>query len=71
MRIETKEDFERARERLRRRGSGSLAAFVMSLAMEPGPVGEQVRTFIVGDDVRRDDGIDAAANQWTHGTFGV
>lgn len=51
MRIETKEDFERARERLRRRDSDSLAALLMSLAMNTGPVGEQVRTFIVGDDL--------------------
>jgi hypothetical protein len=51
VRIETKEDFERARERLRRRDCDALAAFVMSLAMDSGPVGEQVRTFIVGDDV--------------------
>ena len=51
MRIETTEDFERARERLRRRDSDSLAAFLMSLALDSGPVGEQVRTFIVGDDV--------------------
>jgi hypothetical protein len=51
MRIETAEDFERARERLRRRDSESLVAFLMSLALDSGPVGEQVRTFIVGDDV--------------------
>lgn len=51
MRIETTEDFERARERLRRRDSDSLVAFLMSLAQDSGPVGEQVRTFIVGDDV--------------------
>jgi len=51
VRIETKEEFERARERLRRRDCDSLAAFLMSLALDSGPVGEQVRTFIVGDDV--------------------
>jgi hypothetical protein len=51
VRIETTEDFESARERLRRRDSDSLVAFLMSLAMDSGPVGEQVRTFIVGDDV--------------------
>lgn len=51
-RIESKEDFERARERLRRRDPESLVAFLMSLAGESGPVGDQVRTFIVGDDVR-------------------
>jgi hypothetical protein len=51
VRIETTEDFERARERLRRRDCDSLVAFLMSLSMDSGPVGEQVRTFIVGDDV--------------------
>ena len=51
MRIETKEEFERARERLRRRDCDSLAAFLMSLALDSGPVGEQVRTFIVGDNL--------------------
>jgi hypothetical protein len=49
VRLETQEEFERAR--LRRRDSDSLAAFLMSLAMDPGPIGEQVRTFIVGDDL--------------------
>ena len=51
MRIETREDFERARERLRGRDADTLAAFLMSLALEPGSVGEQVRTFIGGDDL--------------------
>ncbi len=51
MRIETKKDFERARERLRRLDPDALAAFIVSLAQDSGPVGEQVRTFIVGDDV--------------------
>jgi len=51
VRIETKEEFERAHERLRRRDSDSLAAFLMSLAMDSGPMGEQVRTFILGDDL--------------------
>lgn len=49
--IETKDDFARALERLRRRDPEALAAFILSLAQEPGAVGEQVRTFIVGDDV--------------------
>jgi hypothetical protein len=49
--ITTKADFARALERLRRRDSESLAAFILSLAQDSGPVGEQVRTFIVGDDV--------------------
>jgi hypothetical protein len=49
--ITTKLEFAVALERLRRRDSESLAAFILSLAEVPGPVGEQVRTFIVGDDV--------------------
>ena len=51
MRIETREQFERAHERLRRRDSDSLAAFLMSLAVDAGPVGKQVRNFIAVDDV--------------------
>jgi hypothetical protein len=47
--IENKNDFEQAFERLRRRDSDSLAAFLMSLASLSGPVGDQVRTFIVAD----------------------
>src|ERR1700722_18536911 len=50
--IETKADFARALEQLRRRDVESLAAFILSLAQDSGPVGEQVRTFIVGDDVK-------------------
>jgi hypothetical protein len=53
VRIDTKEDFERAHEQLRRRGCDSLASFLMSLAMDSGPVGEQIRTFIVGDDLAK------------------
>src|ERR1700722_10165268 len=49
--IETKADFARALERLRRRDAESLAAFILSLAQDTGPVGEQVRTFIVEDDL--------------------
>jgi hypothetical protein len=49
--ITTKKEFAVALEGLRRRGPEALAAFILSLAQEPGPVGEQVRTFIVGDDV--------------------
>ena len=51
IRIETKEEFERSYERLRRRDADALVGFLMSLASESGPLGEQVRTFIVGDDV--------------------
>jgi hypothetical protein len=43
--IATKADFARALERLKRRHSESLAAFIMSLAQDSGPIGEQVRTF--------------------------
>jgi hypothetical protein len=50
--IETKADLARALERLGRRDAESLAAFILSLAQESGPVGEQVRTYIVGDDVK-------------------
>jgi hypothetical protein len=49
--IETKDAFARALERLRRRDPEALAAFILSLAQDSGPVGEQVRTFIVGDEV--------------------
>jgi hypothetical protein len=51
LRLENKEDFERVRERLRRRDPEALVGFLMSLAGESGPLGEQIRTFIVGDDV--------------------
>jgi hypothetical protein len=51
MMIETKEDFARALDRLRCRDTESLAAFILSLAQDSGPAGEQVRTFIVGDVV--------------------
>jgi len=49
--IVTKDDYTRALERLQRRDPQVLAAFILSLARESGPVGQQVRTFIVGDDV--------------------
>jgi len=49
--IETQQDLAVAQERLRRRDPAVLAAFILSLAQEPGPLGDQVRTFIVGDDV--------------------
>ncbi len=44
-------DVEHARERIHQRSPDSLADFILSLAHAPGPVGDQVRTFIVGDDV--------------------
>jgi hypothetical protein len=52
MRIDTNQDLERAIDRLTRRDSKSLATFIVSLAQDTGPVGEQVRTFIIGDDVK-------------------
>jgi hypothetical protein len=48
--ITTRDDFAQALERLRRRDPAALAAFIVSLAQDSGPIGEQVRTFIVGDD---------------------
>jgi hypothetical protein len=49
--VQTKADFARAFERLRGRDPESLAAFIISLAQDSGPIGAQVRTFMVGDDV--------------------
>ena len=49
--LETKASFESALARLRRRDPEAMAAFILSLAQVDGAVGEQVRTFIVGDDV--------------------
>jgi len=51
MRIETNQDLERAIDRLTRRDSKSLATFIVTLAQDTGPIGDQVRTFIIGDDV--------------------
>jgi hypothetical protein len=48
VKLETKADFEAALARLRRRAPDELAAFILSLAQHSGPVGDQVRTFIVG-----------------------
>lgn len=50
MRIDTVQGAARAIERLARRDPMSLAHFIVSLAHDSGPIGEQVRTFIVGDD---------------------
>jgi hypothetical protein len=49
-RIESMEDFERARERLRRRNSDSLVAFLVSLAVDSGPVGEHLLVAIFEAD---------------------
>jgi histone H3/H4 len=51
VKIETKDDFARALERLRRRDPEVLAAFILSLVQNAGSVGEHVRKFIVGEDV--------------------
>jgi hypothetical protein len=48
--LESTEDLEDARARLQRRSRQSLAEFILSLAQDSGPAGEQVRTFILGDD---------------------
>jgi hypothetical protein len=51
MRIETNQDLETAIARLASRAPEALATFIASLAFDGGPIGEQVRTFIVGDDL--------------------
>lgn len=51
MRIETNRDLEAAIARLASRAPEALATFIASLAFDAGPIGEQVRTFIVGDDL--------------------
>jgi hypothetical protein len=51
LKLETQADFDSVLARLRRRDPESMAAFILSLVQDSGPVGEQVRTFIVGDDV--------------------
>lgn len=48
--LERTEDLEDARARLERRSSRVLAEFIVSLAQDSGPAGEQVRTFILADD---------------------
>lgn len=51
MRTDTVQGEAEAIAHLSRREPKSLAAFIVSLAQDGGPIGEQVRTFIVGDDV--------------------
>jgi hypothetical protein len=51
VRITTREEHTEALKRLRRREVEALAGFILSLAQGPGPIGEQVRTFIVADDI--------------------
>ena len=50
-RMQTQAGVAEAGDRLRQRDADSLADFILSLAQDIGPVGAQVRTFIVGDDV--------------------
>jgi hypothetical protein len=47
----TVEQAEFARIQLIKRDPNVMAAFILSLAHDSGPVGDQVRTFIVGDDM--------------------
>jgi hypothetical protein len=49
--LSTVEEIELARSRLGKRDPISLVAFILSLAQDSGPVGEQVRTFIVADEM--------------------
>jgi len=49
--IQTSQDLAAAIERLQKREPAVLARFIVSLAQDSGPIGEQVRTFIVGDDL--------------------
>jgi hypothetical protein len=51
MKLETDQDVELAVSRLTQRSPEALASFIASFACDPGPIGEQVRTFIVGDDL--------------------
>jgi hypothetical protein len=51
LRLDTHQDVARAIERLSRRDPNALATFIVSLAQDAGPIGEQVRTFVVGDDI--------------------
>ena len=49
--IQTRQEHADAIDRLRKRDPEELARFIASLAMRDGPIGEQVCTFIVGDDL--------------------
>jgi hypothetical protein len=57
VKIEINQDLETAIARLASRSPEMLAAFIASLAFDAGPVAEQVRTFIVGDNLSRDHSI--------------
>ena len=49
--LQSTQDLAAAQRRLEGYPPQALAAFIVSLAHDAGPVGEQVRTFIVGDDL--------------------
>ena len=49
--MQTIQDFDSAIARLSQRPAQSLATFIVSLVHDDGPIGEHVRTFIVGDDL--------------------
>jgi hypothetical protein len=51
VRVDTIQGATQAIGRLARRDPTALAAFIVSLAEDMGPIGEQVRTFIVGDNI--------------------
>jgi hypothetical protein len=51
VRIETNQDLQTALTRLASRTPETLATFIASLAFDIGPIGEQVQTFIVGDNL--------------------
>jgi hypothetical protein len=51
MKSETDPNLEIVVNRLAQRSAAALAQFIASFAEDCGPVGEQVRTFIVGDDL--------------------
>jgi hypothetical protein len=51
VRIETNQDLETAIARLASRAPEALATFIASLAFDSSPIGEQVRTFLVGDNL--------------------
>lgn len=53
--IETRQQHADAVDRLRKRDPEDLARFVASLALHDGPIGEQVCTFIIGDDLNATD----------------
>ena len=50
-RLHTVPGVAEARARLAERDAQSLREFILSLAQVAGPVGDQVRTFIIGDDL--------------------